>query len=88
VVCFANLKSFPPIYHAVGKLNYPLFDSKWAALEEILLFTAIEKYVVLNEDVVMEIGVRSKNKWAALKILSSLNHTMSYSLVNLTSLIL
>jgi hypothetical protein len=34
-----------------------------AALEEILLFTSIEKYVVLNEDVAMEIGVRLKNKW-------------------------
>jgi hypothetical protein len=60
VVCFANLKSFPPIYHKIGKLNYPLFDPKWAALEEILLFTAIEKYVGLNEDVAMEIGVGIK----------------------------
>ena len=38
ISCFANLDDYPRTYHAINKLDFPLFDSKWSAEDELLLF--------------------------------------------------
>jgi transcriptional adapter 2-alpha len=43
VSCFANLDEYPPQYHVINKLDYPLYDNEWNAEEELLLFEGLEK---------------------------------------------
>jgi hypothetical protein len=31
VSCFSNLDDFPPQYHVINKLDYPLYDQEWTA---------------------------------------------------------
>jgi len=31
-------------YHVITKLDFPIFDLKWSAKEELLLFEGLEKY--------------------------------------------
>jgi hypothetical protein len=46
ISCFANLDDYPRFYQAISKLDFPLFDSKWSADDELLLFEGLEKYLV------------------------------------------
>jgi len=56
ISCFANLDNYPRVYQAISKLDFPLFDSKWSADDELLLFEGLEKYLVGYLGMDLEIG--------------------------------
>lgn len=56
VSCFTNLDNYPRIYQAICKVNFPLFDSKWSAEDELLLFEGLEKYLTCYLDMDLAIG--------------------------------
>lgn len=37
------MKKWPSAYHVINKLEFPVLDENWSALEEIYLFEGLEK---------------------------------------------
>jgi len=50
-------------YHIITKLDFPLFDKKWTAKEELLLFEGLEKYGFGNwSDIAIHIATNKTKK--------------------------
>lgn len=67
VSCFAKMKKWPVNYHVISKLEFPVLEDSWTALEEIYVFEGLEKYLLLNIDMDLEIGIKFQSIWSAIK---------------------
>ena len=82
VSCFANLDDYPHFYHAIGKLDFPLFDPKWSADDELLLFEGLKKYLVGYLGMVTAIGEKYLNLSSTVKPHAKFRRTISNGMLN------